>query len=597
MRWVSPRSCSIALALALASCAGPSWKQVRSEDTLFAYRRYLTAHPRSAHADEARERLATLELERDPTPVGLDRLRRDYPHSAALASLEALVAERQFDAARAAATPAAWEAFLARVPSGALAERARGNLDYLRADGFGADPAALTAFVAAHPTSDFAAEARRTLATLAAQRSGRIDAVAVRIDVAPGVPEADRLRRVFLERVRDAYAHAGIALRDTAETRLTIRHQEHAAPLRDAAGHLAKPGVLAETDVTLQRSADGPIVHEHFTERVAQDDLGSGSSAVFAPAGADYWDRFYVPIATWPTQMAHRVVWQAGGPLVGVTGDLTRAIALSPDGGFRELDLSDPAQIRVVARYQRSGLPARFDGVRQAGDRLVLFGEDGIEVVVRDRDGYRRTSGLDRGLVGDVAGIELVDGRILAAGTRGLLRIDLAKGSVERLIDRPLRGLALHGDTLLLMDDRLLYAGDAHDPQPANFATVAELARGMQLRVLRAGGSLAVALGNGGLTCWSVTRSGVRELVALRRAVVGEVADATVLGGSVFLLGDRGLQVLDPRTGRIVDALDVGSRAAVAAAGEHLVAVGGGRLEVVDAAPWVAASAPAAPAP
>jgi hypothetical protein len=40
----------------------------------------------------------------------------------------------------------------------------------------------------------------------------------------------------------------------------------------------------------------------------------------------------------------------------------------------------------------------------------------------------------------------------------------------------------------------------------------------------------------------------------------------------------------------------VQARAALDAAGGHVVAIGGDRLEVVDVTPWIVRSAPAAPA-
>jgi hypothetical protein len=54
--------------------------------------------------------------------------------------------------------------------------------------------------------------------------------------------------------------------------------------------------------------------------------------------------------------------------------------------------------------------------------------------------------------------------------------------------------------------------------------------------------------------------------------------------------------VIEPASGRIVDSVDVGARSALGTAGGHLVAIGDGRLDVVDVAPWIARSAAASPA-
>ena len=304
-----------------------------------------------------------------------------------------------------------------------------------------------------------------------------------------------------------------------------------------------------------------------------------------------------LPIVSWPTQVARRSDWNAGGGLAGVAAGVGRAVALSPNGSFRELDLSDPTAPRVVATYQRPTGIASFSGVRRVGNRVVLFGEDGLEVVARQGGAYRLVFALDRGAAGAVIGVEEVDGNLIAAGTRGLLRTPLAGGPVERLFNRPLRGIARNGDTLLLLDDQWLYTGSAHDPRPTEFARAAELGRGLAPRGIRVGGGIAVVLGARGIACFDVSGGrSVRSLDRPKPDLIGNVTDATVQGGVVFLIGERGLQVLDPFRGRIVDAVDVKGRAALDAAGDHVVAIGGERLEVVDIAPWITRAAPAAPA-
>jgi hypothetical protein len=593
------RGFPLAIALALASCAGQGWDQVRAQDATQTYRRFLADHPNSPHAPEAKERLAVLQLERDPTAEALARFRSEHPDSQATADLTRRLETRAFESARAEATPAAYDRFLATFPEGESAARASGNATYLRAGGFAGRPGALAAFVQQHPTSDYTIEAQRTLAGVDARRSSRWSSVRLRIEIAAGVEDADRLRNLFAERAREAYAAAGISLVDgPATATLTIRHDERAAAAHDQDGLLAKSGVVAETTVSLQRNGDAkPIWTEPFSVRIPDAARRAGESALFSHSAAPYWERFFVPIASWPTQVARRSPWNAGGGLAGVTADVGRAIALSPNGSFRELDLSDPTAPRVVATYQRPTGIASFSGVRRVGNRVVLFGEDGLEVVARQGGGYRIVFALDRGAAGAVIGVEEVDGHLIAAGTRGLLRTPLAGGPVERLFNRPLRGIARNGDTLLLLDDQWLYTGSAHDPRPTEFARAAELGRGLAPRGIRVGGGIAVVLGARGIACFDV--SGGRNARSLDRTkpdLTGDVTDAAVQGGAVFLIGERGLQVLDPFRGRIVDAVDVKGRAALDAAGDHVVAIGGDRLEVVDIAPWITQVAPAAPA-
>jgi hypothetical protein len=594
------RVSTLVLALALASCAGQSWDQVREQDSPAAYRRFVADHPSSPHAAEAQERIAVLQIERDPTPEALERFQREHPASTATAQLTERLETRLFEAARAEATPAAYDRFVESFASGALADRARANAEYLRASAFAGRPDALALFLQQHPTSDYAPEAQRSLAAIDGRSTGRLGAVGLRIEIASGVGEADRLRNLFSERAHEIYAAAGVPLVDgAANTTLTIRHDEHAATANDNDndGRLSKSGVVADTTVSLQRSGDAEAIwSESFHWSVQDVDKRAGGSALFANSAAGYWERFFVPVATWPTQLARRPAWTAGGALAGIEAGVSRAIALSPNGSFRELDLSDPSAPRVVASYERPAGIAHFSGVRRVGDRVVLFGEDGIEVVARKGGAYRLLFALDRGSVGAVSGVEEVDGQLLAAGTRGLVRASLDGGGSERIFERPLRGIARAGDTLLVIDDQWLYAGSAHDPGPSGFATVAELGRGLEVRGLRVGDGVAVVLGARGIACFAVSGGPVRTLARPRSSVVGSVSDAAILGGSVFLIGERGLQVFDPVRGRVVDAVDVKGRAALAAGGGHLVAIGGDRLEVIDASPWIARSAPAAPA-
>jgi hypothetical protein len=231
----------------------------------------------------------------------------------------------------------------------------------------------------------------------------------------------------------------------------------------------------------------------------------------------------------------------AGG-LAGVAAGVGSALALSPDGSFRELDLSDPAAPRVIAHYKRAAGISRFSGISRVGNRVVLFGEDGLEVVAREGAAYRRLSALDRGSAGAVIGVEVIDGQLLAAGTRGLIRTPLDGGPVERLFDRPLRGMARSGDTLLVLDDQWLYR-TAAPGRLAGFAKAAELswlaARGARWRRRRGFGAAASRV--------STFRRRARVRSARRRPL-GSVTDVAVVGGSVFRSANAGSR-WDPSAG------------------------------------------------
>jgi hypothetical protein len=78
MRSMSAAIRLVLAALALASCAGPSWEQVRAQDTPAGYLRFLDEHPGSKYTAEAQERLAILQFEKAPTLAALDRFRREH---------------------------------------------------------------------------------------------------------------------------------------------------------------------------------------------------------------------------------------------------------------------------------------------------------------------------------------------------------------------------------------------------------------------------------------------------------------------------------------------------------------------------------------
>jgi hypothetical protein len=583
--------------IVLVACAGSGWETVRAEDTAVAYRHFLKDNPRSPHVAEAKERIAVLALERDPSVEALDRFRREHPESQALPELLARTEERVFDAARARATVGAYDRFLETFPDGAFAARARANRAFLAAGGFAGDAASIASFVDAHPESDYAVEARRSLAVLDL-RGARFGAVALQIDIAPGVGDSERLRAKFEERARDLYREAGVQFTDgAADATLRIRHAERSVAATQSGGVLTGSGRLAETEISIVASGRSePEFVERFTWRVPDAGVRPNTSVLFTPTASVYWDRFYVPVASWQTAAARRGAWTANGALAAVGAAPGRAIALAPNGSFQDLDLSDPSRPRIVGSYARAGAPASFSGARITGDRVVLFGEDGVEIVVRQGDGYRRLAGFDRGVVGAVAGLEEVDGRLLLAGTRGLVRvpIDGGGGGVERLVERPLRGVARSGETLYLLDEQWLYAGPLRDPRATSFFTAAEFGRGLDANLLRVRDSIGVVVGGAGVACFELVGQGAaRTLSRLRTTAVGAIADAAVVGDRVFLIGERGLLVIDPRGGRIVDSVDVDARGSLGVAGGHLVSIGGAHLEVVDATPWITRAAPA----
>ena len=77
--------------------------------------------------------------------------------------------------------------------------------------------------------------------------------------------------------------------------------------------------------------------------------------------------------------------------------------------------------------------------------------------------------------------------------------------------------------------------------------------------------------------------------------VAGQITDAVLVGGRLFLLGERGLQLIDSARGHVVDSTDIRARGRLGTAGRHIVAVGDTTLQVVDTTPFLTARPLAAP--
>ena len=73
----------------------------------------------------------------------------------------------------------------------------------------------------------------------------------------------------------------------------------------------------------------------------------------------------------------------------------------------------------------------------------------------------------------------------------------------------------------------------------------------------------------------------------------GEISDAIVLSGRLYLLSDRGLLVSNVADGRTHDLVDIEARDRMSFAGRHLVMIGDSSLQVVDTTPFAVGSSPA----
>jgi hypothetical protein len=601
------RSSTAVLLVAFCSlaCAGGAWERVRNEDTVAAYYGYLRDHPDSDYAVQARARLALVRLRNKPTAEGYDAFRAEFPDPALLSELQPIVEPAVFERTRAVGSPEAYREFLEDFPAGENAPRAQGNLAFLEAKGFGARPAELAAFARQYPASDFAAEARRSAEAVSERSQTSFRSVGLRVEIAPGTPTADRLVRAFSQRALERYAAAGLDLIPLADdrdprsaslpVRLTIRHEEAAAHSDFAGGRATSSGILATTRVTLTRVGDAdPIWSDEFSYRVSGSSPGA-ASVLFGAGSQRYWSTFFVPVATWDTSAAVRRVRGMEKPIASVATAGSRAIVLFSDGDLEMFDVGDPEQPVLLGEYRHKRDLTQWSGLTVAGDRIAIFGPDGIELLALIEGRFTPVLALDRGAVGTIIAVESLGRELVAAGSRGLLLFDV-EGRRELLLDRPLLGLARHSDRLLFTDGTSLFVSTAALLRQKQVEAELRLGRGFGPGALRVDGGHAIVMAQRGVAVVDLSIPSRPQLRSrIETAEAGEIRDAALVAGRLFLLGERGLQLADVDGTRVVDSACVATRLRFAPAGRHLVMVGEKSLQVADATPFVAGAAAASP--
>lgn len=593
------------LPLLLLACVGRSFDAARSEDTAAAYHRFLRDHPDSVYADEARQRMELVRLRSKPSVEAYDDFVKRWPGSPLLPELRAVVEEPLFERARAVGTAEAYRSFLADFERGALAERARGNLAWIESPPSPLDPQALAEFAERHPASDHAAEARRSAASLAQRSRTRFQSVGLSLRFSDSTPGRERLARVFSERAVESFRAVGVRVvpagsEQAPPVTLVIQHDESDVGTRMAEGAISSGGVLARTTVSLLRR-DGDADRVIFSRTTEFQAPGrspmADTSVLFGPGTQPYWSSFFVPVATFETQAAVRPPFDLDGELVAVESDGGHAFALFRDGHFVVLDLSDPEQPWVFAEYERPRDLAKFDGLKLLGDRAVVFGQDGLEIVSLSGGAPQRLRALDRGAVGNVVAVEALEGGLALASQAGLFFLPDG-GAPSLVLQRPIRGMARSGQRLVFSDGRKIYVSTLGLLRQGRVEGDLELGPGVRPGAIRTAGRWAVVLSDVGALRLDLGRPSEPRLVSrIDAAEVGALRDVALAGGRVFLLGERGLQVSDPRAVRVVESADVAARSGLGRMGRHLVMVGNGRLQVVDTTPFVlgGAAAPAAP--
>lgn len=588
-----------ALVLAISGCGARAWKQALNLDEPAAYHRFLREHGQSRYAADARRRLEVARLRDDPSYENFLAFQQRYPGDALVAEVQTLVEAAGFEAARAIGSGAAYRAFLANFPDSDQARRAEGNAAYLEASGFIAASLALAGFAEEYPESDYAAEARRSL-ELAESARRSVAPVGMVIDLGSSLPDRDQLRRDFGERARLAWQRVGVEVvevRSDADlahrglpARLRISHREDAVPASTRAGVMSPSGVLAQTQVVLEHEDTvEPVWERSFEVRARASRRRLDSSVLYSPGARAYWEDFFVPVASWHTRRAIRAPLQLGALPVSVDLEGSRAAVLFGDGSFEIHDIGDPASPSRIGQYRRPRDLASFHGIQLRGQRVVVYGADGIEVLMLGPDGATRELQIGREVLGAVRGVEFLEDSAVAATTRGLLEIS-REGGLRVWMEGPMRGVVRRGDYLIFGDETRLLSARPEKLAEGRVEGSLELPRGLEVEEFRAEGARLVLLGRRGVL-WVDVEDPARPRLAARidARESGRVSDAADFGNRLLLLGDRGLQVADAADERLAESLDVRARRRFSIWGRHAALVGDGLLQVVDLTPFLAA--------
>ncbi len=592
--------------LAMTGCVSRAWNHALEEDTPAAYYRFMRDHGESKYADEAVERLEFHKLKRNPTLAGFEAFRRQFPGSALIAELHPTLEKPAFEAARAQGTSAAYREFLVSFDGGALASRAEGNAVYVEAKGFGGNATQLASFASRYPDSDFSAEAGRTAKAVAARRAGRTDRVGLVLRIAPSTPEKKRVREVLIDRIEELMERVGVQLVEIPANlapgnasnypmlRLEVTHVEREVGRHVRPGELARPAKLGETQVVL-REGDEIIASRRFELRVEDKAHVTGTSVLFSSVSPKYWDDFFVPIARWRNDRTIRPPIALNRPIVDVDGVGDRTVVLYEDGSFELLGLADPTQPVRLAEYQRGEDYKKWTGVRVLGNRVAIYGEEGLELVRFTNSGPVAEKNWTRGQIGRVLSLTPLGDELVIVGAKGMQILNPETGKIRRVMRRVLMSVATAGKTLVFVDGESIYLSNLELLAQNRVIAQMKLGKTFGPNNVRVLDQAAIVTGPGGALVIDLRNPKQPKAIAkLSTREIGGVVDATRVRGRVFLVGKRGLQVLNRSLTRVEETIDVGERNRLTVMGRHLVTADRVGLQVVDATPWADGNAPAA---
>lgn len=583
----------------LTACIGDPWRSVNKRNNLADYRRYVHEYPDSRNRVKAEENIAFLELKREPTLDGYATFRATYPNSELAESLREELEPKAFVRARFAGTPAAYDEFMDLYPNGDFMDRALGNKAYVEAGGFGAEDLSLKDFVSAHPGSDYTAEAIKSLRALELKTATQFDRVGLTIRVSPETPEVSRVIGAFTDRAMRQFKAAGQKLvsvpelqtkgqsKNIPKARLVIEHKEAQATSKLTQGNFTRPGMTATTRVTLYSEAGSePVWQRVFRLRLDRQKHFAGTSMLFNPGALPYWDSFFVPVASWPNRAVLRKTMTSKRPIVDVDSAGDRTVTLFENGEFRLLELANAEAVFPLANYKRPKDFTRWQGVKILGDRIAIFGEDGIEMVGLSKAGLRKVGALERQSIGSIVAVVPHGKELLLASSRGLLVTDRNAKTARRLLRRAARGLDRAGDSLVFTDGESVFISSMALLSEQGVLEKVELGYEFGPSRVVGFGNTAIVLGKTDAVVIDLSVPSDPKIVSrLEQKHVGKIEDVVAVEGRVFLVGSRGLQLLDTKLRNVVEFVDIEPKERAARMGRFLVTTGEEGLQVVDSAP------------
>ena len=147
------------------------------------------------------------------------------------------------------------------------------------------------------------------------------------------------------------------------------------------------------------------------------------------------------------------------------------------------------------------------------------------------------------------------------------------------------------GDDLVLTDGETVYVTSIDLIKQKRVKTQLKLGKTFGPGRVRAEGRSAVIIGKDGMLAIDLRDARKPKVTAkIHNHRIGRILDATYVGSRIFLIGDHGLLVMDPTATDIVETVDLEPRMRVATMGRHVVSVGEGQLQVMDATPYIANS-------